>query len=193
MDLNSAVELEEPNELEEPVKPDNLEEPTMSDLEQDVEKEIPAETIEITEKKNILPYLKPQETKYWHFTFKSDADKNKFTNTIETIPGYNITVEYGIPKNAPDVTLKINGDIVGKIHFLLSDRRDANLPNKYYCKLYFYHFKNEELYENVKKTVIHFFENFKTTNKKGGKSKKHITKKRITKKVNHRKKTLRHK
>jgi hypothetical protein len=132
-------------------------------------KEIPAESIEIP-KDGIIQYLKPQENKYWHFMFKNEENQNELTNVLQNIPGYSLTVEYGIPQNKPDITLKMNDEIVGKIHLLLCDRRDANLPEKYYCKLYFYHFKNQELYNTVKTVLINFFENFKS-NKIGGKRK----------------------
>ena len=158
---------------------------------------IPAETIEILDKNRILSHIKPQENKYWHFTFNTDSNKNQLTSAIQSIPGYSLTVEYGLPQNTPDITLKNDGKIVGKIHLLLCDRRDANLPNKYYCKIYFYHFDNEKLYQDVKATVINFFENFKSVS--GGKqnirhrtstNKKRATNKRISKK---RRKTLRRK
>jgi hypothetical protein len=141
------------------------------------------ESIEIKNKEYILPYLKPQENKYWHFTFINQTYHDKLIQILENIPGYNITVEYGIPQSKPDLTLLQNGEIVGKIHLLLCDRRDANLPEKYYCKIYFFDFKNEDLYEKVKNTMINFFENFKSVeknNKVGGKIKKTI-------KVNNRK------
>jgi hypothetical protein len=124
--------------------------------------EIPAETIEISNK-TVINHLKPQENKYWHFTFKNDQNKNQLTQTLQNIPGYSLTVDYGVPQNSPDITLKNNGKIVGKIHLLLCDRRDANMPEKYYCKIYFYHFINQELYQAVKTAVVNFFENFKNT------------------------------
>ncbi len=147
-----------------------------------------AETIEISNK-SIIPHLVPQESKFWHFTLNG-ANKEQLTKTLESIPEYRLTVEYGIPQNTPDITLKMNGEVVGKIHLLLCDRRDANLPEKYYCKLYFYQFKNKELYSKVKTTLVNFFENFKSIT--GGKrSKKHVTKRKNKKmKVRtHRKKT----
>ncbi len=150
-------------------------------------KEIPAETIEIANK-SIIAHLVPQESKFWHFTLNG-ANKEQLTKILESIPEYRLTVEYGIPQNTPDITLKMNGEVVGKIHLLLCDRRDANLPEKYYCKLYFYQFKNKELYSKVKTTLVNFFENFKPIT--GGKrSKKHVTKRKNKKSVRiHRKKT----
>jgi hypothetical protein len=111
--------------------------------------DIPAETVEITDNKHILPHLKPQESKYWHFKL-NDTKQAQLTAALENTPGYSLTVEYGIPQNTPDITLKHNGKTVGKIHLLLCDRRDANLPAKYYCKIYFYSFKDVQLYNSVK-------------------------------------------
>lgn len=179
MEPNPDFETEQESEImaaePEPVEEINSE-PTP------VNKEIPAETIEISQKDKILNHVKPQENKYWHFTFNTDANKNQLTRTIQSIPGYSLTVDYGIPKNTPDITLLMNGEVVGKIHLLLCDRRDANLPNKYYCKIYFYHFKDEKLYQNVKVAVINFFENFKPISEKGGKLNKAIKRNRTHKK-----------
>ena len=122
-------------------------------------------TIEIANKKAVLRHVKPQESKYWHFKFSDPRHTNQMTNALQNIQGYRLTVEYGVPINTADITLKNNGEVVGKIHLLLCDKRDANLPNKYYCKLYFYHFKNPQLFQAVKTTLVNFFENFKTTQK----------------------------
>lgn len=163
-DFDSDFEIEEQETASEPEP-----EPEPED---GAKKEIPAETVEITQKSVILPFLKPQENKYWHFTFVNDGDKAKLTSAIENIPGHGLTVEYGIPQNKPDITLKTNdgGEIVGKIHLLLCDRRDANLPDKYYCKVYFYHFTDEKLFQDVKTAVVAFFENFRPSAGSGGAS-----------------------
>jgi hypothetical protein len=157
----------------------------------ETKQEVPAETIEISNK-SIIDHLKPQENKYWHFSFKNEANKNQLTQALQNISGYTLTVEYGIPQNTPDITLKMNDNIVGKIHLLLCDRRDANLPEKYYCKIYFYHFKNQKLFEAVKMAVVNFFENFKGTGTKiGGKRNKPHQKVKTHKKkrINRRKRT----
>jgi hypothetical protein len=156
-------------------------------------KEIPSETIEIANK-NILKYLVPRENKKTHFTL-DDINKNKLTITLESIPGYNLTVEYADKKDEPGVTLTINGEIVGKIHFLLCDGPNVNLPDKYYCKLYFFQFKNQALYDKVKLTLINFFENFNgQNNTSGGKrikyNKRRITKRRIIKQKSKKGKTI---
>jgi len=127
--------------------------------------EVKPVTIEIANKKAVLRHVKPQESKYWHFKFSDPRHTNQMTNVLQNIQGYRLTVEYGVPINTADITLKHNGEVVGKIHLLLCDKRDANLPNKYYCKLYFYHFKNPQLFQAVKTALVNFFENFKTVQK----------------------------
>jgi hypothetical protein len=144
------------------------------------EEEIPAETIEITNK-SVLPYLIPRENKKWHFTL-NDTNKEQLTRVLESIP--TLTVQYADKKDDAGITLQMNGEDVGKIHFLLCDRPNINLSEKYYCKLYFYEFKNQELYNKVKTSLINFFENFKQTNatSMGGRR----LKKRITRRKNKR-------
>lgn len=148
-----------------------------------IEEEIPPETVEIA-KAHIINHLKPQENKYWRFTFKNDLNTARLKSLIESIPEYNLTVDFETPQNKPDIVLKQDGNIIGKINLLLCDRRDANLPEKYYCKLYFYHFKNPELYNAVKTAVVNFFENFKG-NALGGKRKTHKKRRSIHKRTAH--------
>ena len=131
---------------------------------EDIE-EVKPVTIEIANKKTVLRHVKPQESKYWHFKFSDPRHTNQMTNVLQNIQGYRLTVEYGVPVNTADITLKLNGEVIGKIHLLLCDKRDANLPNKYYCKLYFYHFKNNQLFQAVKIALVNFFENFKVSQK----------------------------
>ena len=151
-----------------------------------------AETIEISEeaKKRILPHVQPQESKYYHFKFNSQSNIDKLTKVLQSVPNHNITATYGVPKSSPDITLSENGQIIGKIHLLLCDRRDANKPEKYYVKLYFYHFKDTLLQNIIKNMLVSFFENFSPMpiqqvirSERGGKrhnksSKKHISHKR---------------
>ena len=128
-------------------------------------------TIEIANKKAILRHVKPQESKYWHFKFSDPRHTNQMTNVLQNIQGYRITVEYNFKLNTADIILKQQGEIVGKIHLLLCDKRDANLPNKYYCKLFFFHFKNNQLFQAVKTALVNFFENFKASHSKASHSK----------------------
>ena len=140
-------EIKEEPEIQEPIKANKKPEP---------------ETVEISEqaKKKILQFVQPQESKYHHFQFKNQTNTDKLTNTLQRIPGHSITVSYGIPQSTPDITLSENGQIVGKIHLLLCDRRDANKPEKYYVKFYFYHFTDSALQNTVKSALVSFFESY---------------------------------
>lgn len=155
-------------------------------------KEILAETIEIP-KQNIIMYLKPQISKYWRFTFKNEVNIYRLKKIIETVSNYGLTVDFGEAQNTPDITISQGELIVGKINLLLSDRRDANLPEKYYCKLYFYYFKNKELYQSVKSAVVNYFMNFKqlprkkiegTSNKTNRRKRNMRRKKTLKRKIN---------
>lgn len=126
-------------------------------------------SIEIANKKTILRHVKPQESKYWHFKFIDPRNTNQMTTVLQSLDGYRLTVEYSFKINTADIKLIQNNiesnEIVGKIHLLLCDKRDANLPNKYYCKLFFFHFKNHQLFQDVKTALVNFFENFKPAKK----------------------------
>jgi hypothetical protein len=184
-----SSEFEEKVQIEEPViqeKEDKLNENIVS-------KPKP-ETIEIQAKNKVLPYVEPQENKYWHFKF-NDINQNQLTTLLENIPGYIFTVTYGIPQNSPDILLSTENEIVGKIHLLLHDRRDRGVKNKYYIKLYFYDFKNQDIYETVKNVLVDFFENFKPIRKVHSSSLKRVNKHRTykKKKQTNKKRTIRRK
>lgn len=158
-----------------------------------------AETIEITNN-GVVNRLKPQERKNWRFSFKNEQDKNQLTETLKSIPGHRLTVEYSIAKDNADITLKNEeGKEVGIINLLLCDRRDVNLSEKYYCKIYFGEFTDPTLYEAVKTAVVNFFESInKPSNNPsvtGGKRNKPHRKIKTHKKkrVIRRKKTLKRK
>jgi hypothetical protein len=159
---------------------------------------VPAETVEITEKEKVLPYVKPQEVKYWHFELNKQ-DNDKLTELFKNIPEHDITVEYGTSKSSPDISLIEDNNVVGKIHLLLCDRRDKNQTEKYYCKLYFYHFMDQKLFNIVKMKLTYFFENFKPYRissiiNGGGKIKKRtLTLNTKKKRINRRKKTIKRK
>lgn len=160
------------------------------------QQEVPPETVEIAEKNSILGAIEPQDNKYWHFRFKNEANQNKLTEVIQDIPGYNLTVEYGVPQNTPDITIKQGDKTVGKIHLLLCDRRDANIPEKYYCKIYFYHFYDQTLFETVKAAIINFFERFRNAKvppkeQGGAKHRKRAHRTHKKRRVQRRKKTMR--
>lgn len=166
------------------------------------EEEIPPETVDFSKEK-LVGNLKPQENKYWRFTFKNEDHSRLLKDTIKQIPDLNLTATFEIKQNTPDITIKKDvvednehsGIEVGKINLLLCDRRDANLPEKYYCKVYFYHFKDQAIYQAVRAAVINFFDNLKSVNTPskdiGGKRNKHKTHKK--RRIVRRKKTSKRK
>jgi hypothetical protein len=187
-------ELEETQQVDdiissEPLPPKVLDTPKMLES-----GKVEPDTIEIVNKAAVLPYVKPQKSKFWHFEFISPENQKNLSNAL-TSSNTDLTVEYGETQKSPDITLKRGSEIVGKIHLLLCDRRDANLPEKYYVKLYFYDFIDAGLYDNVKKSLLNFFENFKSssnTAQQGGKKKRRhhrtMKKRRVNRKKTHRRK-----
>lgn len=195
----SPASLEELQKPEQPEQPEQSEQPKESLSNKKPE----PETVEVSEqaKKKILQFIQPQESKYHHFQFKNQANIDKLTNVLQNIPEHNITVSYGIPQSTPDITLTENGQTVGKLHLLLCDRRDANKPEKYYVKIYFYHFTNSTLQDAVKSALVSFFESYasqsnnttKNIVERGGKYNRKIQKRKTQKRKqsNNRKKTNR--
>jgi hypothetical protein len=188
-------ELEETQQVDDIISSEPLPPPPTKVLESPKVLEtgkVEPETIEIVNKTAVLPYVKPQKSKFWHFEFISPGHQKNLSNVL-TSSNDGLTVEYGETQKSPDITLKRGSEIVGKIHLLLCDRRDANLPDKYYIKLYFYDFVDTDLYNNVKKTLIDFFENFKSNAlQQGGKKKRRhhrtMKKRRMNRKKTHRRK-----
>jgi hypothetical protein len=132
-------------------------------------------------KERILAKVQKQKNKYWHFQFKNDRDLDNLKKTIENIPNIPLTVIYNFEgQSHADVTLLQDNQEVGKIHFLLCDRRNSNLPEKYYIKLYFFNFKDNELFNKVKEVVTNYFNNIGINQRKeiGGKRQKTFRKKR---------------
>jgi hypothetical protein len=125
-------------------------------------KEIPAETIEIIPNKNILNHLKSQEKKLWRFTFKNESINNKLLKLFEEIPEYNLTATYNTALDSPDITIQQDGITVGKINLMLCDRPNITNKSKHYCKIFFFQFRNPELYNAVKDKIIPFFESFES-------------------------------
>jgi hypothetical protein len=164
--MNSDIAYEEGSIVQ--VPPNSLENLINEKVERIEEiEEVKPETVHIrTNEKVILRHVKPQDIKYWHFKFSDPRHTNQLTNVLQNIRESRLTVEYSFKLNTADIILKQQGEIVGKVHLLLCDKRDANLPSKYYCKLFFFHFKNNQLFQAVKTTLVNFFENFKASQKR---------------------------
>lgn len=169
MDMNDEIpEYDDRVTISEPQKVE-----TTNSLESNIPQteEVEPKTIEISEqgKQRVLPYVEPQKNKFYRFRFKDESNKNELINKLKSILGDNITVDIDNKEtesqNKPDILIKENGEIIGKINLLLSDRRNANRPEKYYIKLYFREFKTPESMNKVKEGLKEFFEKFQSTNK----------------------------
>jgi hypothetical protein len=200
-DIDTTTSISEPIIIEEKEPLETSIDAETVEINEEKEKEIKSnkiepETIELElpPAKSIINQLIPQENKFWRFTFKNAANTENFKKVIESIPDYNLTVEFDIRQDKPDVIIKQGDNIIGKINLLLCDRRDANLVEKYYCKIYFYHFKDKVIYDTVKTAVLTFFNKLKmqksNTNKVTG-GKHYKKRKTINKKRNNKKKTKR--
>ena len=85
-------------------------------------------------------------------------------HTIEdasTIGPLIASYDYG-RKYDTDIIIRKKGESnstkpIGKIHLLLFDRRDRYNHEKYYIKLHFFQFANDELFHTVKEAVTTFF------------------------------------
>jgi hypothetical protein len=176
VDKYDGVVVEEESMI--PVPQQQTKQPQQTDYQEQTVEQVQTEqigedikpvSVEIANKKTILRHVKPQESKYWHFKFIDPRNTNQMTTLLQSLDGYRLTVEYSFKINTADIKLIQNNietnEIVGKIHLLLCDKRDANLPNKYYCKLFFFHFKNYQLFQAVKAALVNFFENFKPAKK----------------------------
>jgi hypothetical protein len=166
MDYNDSDEIPEYEDGAITPEPEKVE--TNTSLESNTSNEVEPDTIEISEegKKRVLLYVEPQQNKFYRFRFKDEANKNKLIQKLQEILGTNITVDIDNKEtdsqSKPDILIKENGNIIGKINLLLCDRRDANLPEKYYIKLYFREFKTLESMNKVKEGLKAFFENFQS-------------------------------
>ncbi len=180
-DFNPQEEQKEIEEVEASAPPPSETVPNENESNENTtqSKGIQAENIEIANK-NVIKYLIPRENKKTHFIL-DNINENKLISKLKSILGDKLTVEYAVKKKDPGMTLLMDGEEVGKIHFLLCDAPNVNLPEKYYCKLFFYDFKYQDLYNKVKSTVIDFFENFSGNTSGGKRIKRHVTKRRIIK------------
>jgi hypothetical protein len=105
----------------------------------------------------ILNMVKPRNKKTRHFTFSSEIVNNQFKRLLESIPGYQLTAEYDERMDKPDIILKQDNTVMGKIHLLLSDRPDVGKKEKYYIKIFLFQFKDQELFNQLKSRIIDFF------------------------------------
>jgi len=105
-----------------------------------------------------------QAQPHTHFRLKHKSDRQELLRIIEgasTVGPIVASYDYG-RKYDTDIIIRKKGESsatkpIGKIHLLLFDRRDRYNHEKYYMKLHFFQFANDELFNTVKQTVTTFF------------------------------------
>ena len=102
-----------------------------------------------------------QAQPHTHFRLKQKSDRKKLLDTINSISDDIVTsYDYGRKHNT-DIIIRRRGDTkaepIGKIHLLLFDKPNRYDHSKYYIKLHFFQFANDDLFDKVKERVTSFF------------------------------------
>ena len=120
------------------------------------------ETVVVENYTKKMGYVQSQP--HTHFRLKHQSDREKLLHAIQnastTVPIV-ASYDYGRKHNT-DIIIRKVGDSnsakpIGKIHLLLFDRRDRYHSEKYYMKLHFFKFANDEVFNSVKQAVTDFF------------------------------------
>ena len=125
------------------------------------------ETVVVQDYPQKMGYVQAQP--HTHFRLKNKSDRQKLLRTVENASSEPIVASYDYGrKYDTDIILRRKNDSnitkpIGKIHLLLFDRRDRYNTEKYYIKLHFFQFANDELFENVKDAVTEFFRSLPPT------------------------------
>jgi len=120
------------------------------------------ETVVVTNYTKKMGYVQSQP--HTHFRLKHQSDREKLLHAIQnasTMGPIVASYDYG-RKHDADIIIRKAGDSntakpIGKIHLLLFDRRDRYHSEKYYMKLHFFKFANDDLFNSVKQAVTDFF------------------------------------
>jgi hypothetical protein len=127
------------------------------------------ETVVVQDYPKKMGYVQAQP--HTHFRLKHKSDRQNLLHAIEAASSMGPIVasyDYG-RKHDTDIIIRKKDDSntakpIGKIHLLLFDRRDRYHSEKYYMKLHFFKFANDELFNSVKKAVTDFFNHLQPTN-----------------------------
>lgn len=111
-----------------------------------------------------------QAQPHTHFRLKQKSDRKKLLDTINSISNVVgpiiASYDYGRKHNT-DIIIRRRSDIkaepIGKIHLLLFDKPNRYDHDKYYIKLHFFQFENDDLFDSVKERVIDFFKSLPDT------------------------------
>jgi len=154
------------------------------------------ETVKVKEYKQKMSYVQAQP--HTHFRLKHESDRKKLLELIESVNDVVGPIiakyDYGRTYNA-DIILRRKGDSekaepIGKIHLLLFDKPRRYDINSYYIHLHFFQFINDTLFDNVKNTVMKFFDELKqlpepyTSTRKNSSRRTNINKLNRTNKAN---------
>jgi len=111
-----------------------------------------------------------QAQPHTHFRLKQKSDRKKLLQIIDNISDVVgpivASYDYGRKYNT-DIIIRRRNDIqaepIGKIHLLLFDKPNRYDHDKYYIKLHFFQFENDDLFDNVKERVTDFFKSLPDT------------------------------
>ena len=109
--------------------------------------------------RRIMHRIHFQEIKKSHFQFNQQADLEELLNELRSAFQGGLTIEQSNKRETPDVTLKINDEVIAKIHFLGRNKNDIvkPAPLRYYIKIYIYHCKNESHFQMIQTAIQSFF------------------------------------
>jgi hypothetical protein len=126
------------------------------------------ETVVVQDYPNKMGYVQAQP--HTHFRLKQKSDRKKLLQIIDSISDASgpivASYDYGRKYNT-DIIIRRRGDTkaepIGKIHLLLFDKPNRYDHDKYYIKLHFFQFINDDLFDKVKERVSSFFQSLPPT------------------------------
>ena len=148
------------------------------------------ETVKVKDYKQKMGYVQAQP--HTHFRLKHESDRKKLLQVIESVKDVVGPImakyDYGRTYNA-DIILRKKGDSekaepIGKIHLLLFDKPRRYDINSYYIHLHFFQFINDTLFDNVKNTVMKFFDELKPSSESYTSTRKNSTRRNKLNKTN---------
>lgn len=109
--------------------------------------------------RRIMRRIHFQEIKKSHFQFNQQTDLEELLNELRSTFQGGLQIEQSDKRETPDLTLRINGEVIAKIHFLGRNKNDVikPAPLRYYIKIYLYHCKNESHFQMIQTAVQSFF------------------------------------
>ena len=132
------------------------------------------ETVVVKEYPQKMGHVQAQPHTHFRLTQKSDrAELLERINSISDVVGpIMASYDYGRKHNTDIIIrrtrhdgtkVKPFGEPIGKIHLLLFDKPNRYDHSKYYIKLHFFQFANDDLFDKVKERVTSFFDSLSTS------------------------------